>query len=169
MRWCVGRLAYGEARRAHAVKAEESPQFAGIRTRPGKAASTAPASVTRRGGVTCPGKLWMGLGDNLPDAQPWGSWKQRLTLRGVRTGGDQCPPPRDEIPLSSVGGMDGENLLFGDLTVNVEVWPHLNTSGVCSRVHCLDPRSPSSPQVLRGIRPSLSETSLGTALPAPSL
>lgn len=101
-------------------------------------------------GVTSPGKLWMNLGDSLPNVQLWGSWKQRLALRGVRTGGDQHPPPSDEIPLHLVCGMDGEDLLFRDLTVNVEAWPYLNTSRDCNQVCCLDPRSPSIPQAPRG-------------------
>lgn len=116
----------------------------------GKAAFTAPASITHHGGVTSPGKLWMNLGDSLPNVQLWGSWKQRLALREVRTGGDQHPPPSDEIPLHLVGGMDGEDLLFGELTINMEAWPYLNTFRVCNQVCCLDPRSPSIPQAPRG-------------------
>lgn len=167
LHWCVGRLAHGEGWRTRTAEAEKSPQFAGIQARLGKEASTAPpVSVAHRGSATSPGKVWMGLGDGLPDVQPWGSWNQRLTLRGVGTGGEQHPPPNSEIPLHSVGGMDTENLLLGDLPVNVEAFKHLQSLQPGSLP---SPQNPEHPQAPRGVLPSPSGASLGTAAPAPRL
>jgi len=55
----------------HTEKQKRVLNFAGIWTRLGKATSMAPVSVTDYGGVGGPSKFWMGLGDSLPDVQPW--------------------------------------------------------------------------------------------------